>query len=104
MHNSQADGVLMTYDVTKQASLLNIRNWLSDLDEMTQVVVVGNKCDLVKGFVIKWLQKLTLDSERRVTKEHGQKMARELNAHHIEVSARTGHNIPQAFEVRFFSF
>ena len=26
-------------------------------------------------------------------------MARELNAHHIEVSARTGHNIPQAFEV-----
>lgn len=39
----------MTYDVTRQASLLNIRNWLSDLDEMTQVVVVGNKCDLVKG-------------------------------------------------------
>ena len=26
-------------------------------------------------------------------------MARELCAHHIEVSARTGFNIPQAFEV-----
>ena len=51
MFYNQADGVLMTYDVTKQASLLNIRNWLSDLDEMTQVVVVGNKCDLVKGFI-----------------------------------------------------
>lgn len=47
--------------------------------------------------------KYTIDgSERRVTKEHGQKMARELNAHHIEVSARTGHNIPQAFEVSHF--
>ena len=96
-----ADGVLMTYDVTRQASLLNIRNWLSDLDEMTQVVVVGNKCDLIKGksrlATGSWT---TIDgSERRVTKEHGQKMARELNAHHIEVSARTGHNIPQAFEV-----
>ena len=28
-------------------------------------------------------------------------MARELCAHHIEVSARTGFNIPQAFEVSF---
>ena len=56
MFNYQADGVLMTYDVTKQASLLNIRNWLSDLDEMTQVVVVGNKCDLVKGLIKSLLQ------------------------------------------------
>ena len=56
MYNYQADGVLMTYDVTKQASLLNIRNWLSDLDEMTQVVVVGNKCDLVKGLIESLLQ------------------------------------------------
>ena len=45
----KADGVLMTYDVTNQQSLLNIRSWLSDLDDMTQVVVVGNKSDLVKG-------------------------------------------------------
>lgn len=81
----KADGVLMTYDVTNQQSLLNIRSWLSDLDDMTQVVVVGNKSDLVK--------------ERRVTKENGQLMARELCAHHIEVSARTGFNIPQAFEL-----
>ena len=25
----------MTYDVTNQQSLLNIRSWLSDLDDMT---------------------------------------------------------------------
>ena len=34
-----------------------------------------------------------------MTKENGQLMARELNAQHIEVSARSGFNIPQAFEV-----
>ena len=66
----------MTYDVTRQASLLNIRNWLSDLDEMTQVVVVGNKCDLVKGksdYILDIMH--DLNQERRVTKEHGQPVA-----------------------------
>ena len=46
----------MTYDVTNQQSLLNIRGWLSDLDDMTQVVVVGNKCDLIKGNIMNTLK------------------------------------------------
>lgn len=44
----KADGVLLIYDITNAQSLLNVRRWLSDLDDMTQVVIVGNKVDLVK--------------------------------------------------------
>lgn len=36
--------------------------------------------------------------DRLVTAEHGKKMADDLDCDMIEVSARTGFNIPQAFE------
>lgn len=63
---------------------MNVRRWLNDLEDVTQKLVVGNKADLVK--------------DRLVTPDHGKKMADELDCEMIEVSARTGFNIPQAFE------
>ncbi|CAG5083018.1 Oidioi.mRNA.OKI2018_I69.PAR.g10258.t1.cds [Oikopleura dioica] len=80
----KADGVLLVYDVTNTQSLLNVRRWLNDLDDITQKMIVGNKVDLAK--------------DRLVTADHGRKMADDLDCEMIEVSARTGFNIPQAFE------
>ena len=64
--------------------MLNVRRWLNDLDDITQKMIVGNKVDLTK--------------DRLVTADHGRKMADDLDCEMIEVSARTGFNIPQAFE------
>jgi GTPase SAR1 family protein len=48
----KADGVIMMYDVTTEATFTNVRNWVTSVkegvEEGTAMVVVGNKTDLIE--------------------------------------------------------
>jgi len=51
-----AHGILLLYDVTKQATFLNIRKWIQDVrayaEQNVNLVLIGNKCDLIKKKVL----------------------------------------------------
>ena len=48
----KADGVILMYDVTTEATFTNVRNWVTSIkegvEEGTALVVVGNKTDLIE--------------------------------------------------------
>jgi small GTP-binding protein len=51
MHYRDADGCILVYDVTDRDSYDNIeKEWLKEIKEKapekTQIVLIGNKCDL----------------------------------------------------------
>ncbi|XP_049954714.1 ras and EF-hand domain-containing protein-like [Schistocerca serialis cubense] len=91
----RADGVLLLYDVTNERSLLNVRRWIQNIDELTEhhipVILCGNKIDL-RG------DKLA-QGKTCVDPEHGQKIARDHGVPFFETSSKTGLNITDAIVV-----
>ena len=82
-----ADGIVLIYDVTDDASYEKIRDWMEQILSNTKredigLVLLGNKCDM---------------EPRAVTEEQGNKMAEELNVSYFETSALTGQGINEAF-------
>ena len=82
-----ADGIVLIYDVTDDASYEKIRDWMEQILSSTKredigLVLLGNKCDM---------------EPRAVTEEQGNKMAEELNVSYFETSALTGQGINEAF-------
>ena len=83
-----ADGIVLVYDVTDEASYEKIREWMEQILSNTQkeeigLVPLGNKCDM---------------EPRNVTEEQGNKMAGELGINYFETSALSGQGINDAFE------
>ena len=83
-----ADGIVLVYDVTDEASYEKIRDWMEQIVANTQqedigLVLLGNKCDM---------------EPRNVTEEMGKKMAEELKVSYFETSALNGIGIKEAFE------
>ena len=83
-----ADGIVLVYDVTDEASYDKIRDWMDQIISNTpkdtiSLVLLGNKCDF---------------EERSVTEEQGKKLAEELKICYFETSALTGQGINEAFE------
>ena len=83
-----ADGIVLVYDVTDEASYEKIRDWMEQILSNTQqdeigLVLLGNKCDM---------------EPRNVTEEMGKKMAEELKINYFETSALNGQGIKEAFE------
>ena len=83
-----ADGIVLVYDVTDEASYEKIRDWMEQILSNTQqeeigLVLLGNKCDM---------------DPRSVTEEMGKKMAEELKINYFETSALNGQGIKEAFE------
>ena len=83
-----ADGIVLVYDVTDEASYDKIRDWMDQILSNTQqddigLVLLGNKCDI---------------EPRSVTEEMGKKMAEELKIDYFETSALNGQGIKEAFE------
>ncbi|XP_067902121.1 EF-hand calcium-binding domain-containing protein 4A isoform X2 [Heterodontus francisci] len=81
----KADGVLVMYDVTSEASFTAVRNWMTSvqegMDETAVICLLGNKID-------------TLDCETgQVSKAEGERLAEEYNAVFYECSAKSGYNI-----------
>ena len=83
-----ADRIIFIYDITNRSSFDNIREWILKLKECTEnikKIVVGNKADL--------------ENLRLVPKERLQKFCSHANIKGIEVSAKNGDNVNEAFEL-----
>lgn len=85
-----AMGFLLIFDLTSQKSFLEITNWLEQLrmhayTEDPDVVLCGNKCDLLQL--------------RVVSREQVAALAQRYRLPYIETSACTGANIQQAVEL-----
>lgn len=83
------DGFLCVYGITLQASFDEASSLhdhilrVKDSDEVP-FVLVGNKCDL--------------EEDREISYEKGQQLAKELKCPFLEASAKTRHNVVEAFE------
>lgn len=88
----KADGVMLMYDCTNEQSFLNVRQWMSDLEEVASrgipIMLVSNKTDLRDVF--------KMQSKSVVERENGEKIAQEMKAIFVETSAKDGSNINEA--------
>lgn len=81
-----AQALLLLYDVTNQSSFDNIRAWLSEIKQYAEedvvIMILGNKVD---------------KANRVITKEQGEKLAKQYEVSFMETSAKTGQNVELAF-------
>ncbi|KAJ5067264.1 ras and ef-hand domain-containing protein [Anaeramoeba ignava] len=82
-----ADGVMVVYDITNRPSYDQIQYWIKDITSNgppnIAKMIFANKNDL--------------DTDRKVEKSEGEKLASSLNCSFFEGSAKTGENVGQAF-------
>ena len=83
-----AHGIMLIYDVTRQETFDNVRNWLTQIKENASdnatIFLIGNKCDDVDG--------------RQISTEEGKKVASDYGITFIETSAKKDINISSTFE------
>jgi small GTP-binding protein len=85
----KADGVILVFDIAEKETFYLINQLIEEIDKNNIIlnlglVLLGNKLDL--------------NDKRAVNKEEGQKLASNLNCKYIEVSAKTGEKIDEAFD------
>ena len=82
-----AVGALVVFDITKRASFDNIKLWLDEIKNNSNspinITLVGNKQDL--------------EHKRVVSREEALQLANDNDINYIETSAKTGHNVDEAF-------
>ena len=85
---SGSHGVLLVFDLTRKESFTNMRSWVHQLAECSDVdcvkVLVGNKVDM--------------EAKREVAREAAEALAAELGAQYMEVSAKTGDGVNESFD------
>ena len=81
-------GCFIVYDITNQSSFDNVEKWYEHVQKEAgkdiSIILVGNKSDL--------------ENERKVSKEKGEDLAKNLNCPFCETSAFSGINISQIFQ------
>uniref|UniRef100_A0A1I7WP68 Ras-related protein Rab-2A n=1 Tax=Heterorhabditis bacteriophora TaxID=37862 RepID=A0A1I7WP68_HETBA len=97
-----ADALLLVYDVANRTSFENIRSWLAQVKEYgketVQLTLVGNKCDLGSSRKVKSEEARHLASVSSVSLYVDPlEIIFSYNIPYIETSAKTGHNVSQAF-------
>jgi Ras-related protein Rab-2A len=85
--SSGAAGALLVYDVTRRETFNHLNTWLEDARQHSNnnmtIMLIGNKCDL--------------EQKRQVSTEEGEAFAKEHNLVFLETSAKTAHNVDDAF-------
>ena len=82
-----ASGIILVYNISEESSFLAINNWIKLIKERepkTNIVLVGQKCDL--------------EEERVISEEKGKELADELGIEFFEVSAKNNYNIKEMFD------
>jgi Ras-related protein Rab-2A len=85
-----ANGIIIVFDLTSKSSFLEVDNWIEDINkngvnkEEVGILLLGNKYDLI--------------SERQISYSQATEYAKKHNFEYIEVSAKEGININEAFE------
>lgn len=86
---NKADCVIFAYDCTSEETFNSMRHWVRQFDQHTkgrldiEKILVGNKCDMT--------------DEKLIEAEQGLELAKEFGMHFFETSAKTGHNVQEAF-------
>jgi GTPase KRas protein len=85
----KGEGFLCVYAINQESTFEEVPHLYEHICKVKEVkeipfVLVGNKCDLAES--------------RQVTTEQGQKLAEKLNCPFLEASAKTRHNVCEAFE------
>ena len=84
-----ADGIILIYDITKQETFNNVRNWITSIKEEAPakvvLILVGNKVDDEKN--------------RAVQQSEGEKIADEYNLPFLECSSKSDINVTETFDV-----
>ena len=84
-------GILLLYDITKQSSFNNIREWIQDIREEVSpkaiIFLIGNKIDLA--------------DQRKISKEMGIELAEEYKLPFFEASAKSGENVDEVFKALY---
>ena len=79
----QANGLILVFDLTKDATFKNVKNWMADIyahaDPQVVKVLVGNKVDM--------------EDQRSVTFEEAKKIADSFKMPYFETSARENINV-----------
>jgi small GTP-binding protein len=85
-----ATAVMIVYSITDRSSFEHVKNWRDTIEEHKQtssscleIMLVGNKCDV--DYVSE-----SSNEKREVSKEEGEKFAREHNMTFFETSAKLG--------------
>ena len=82
-----AAGALLVYDITRRDTFEHLTTWLKDALENSNphmaIILIGNKLDL--------------EAKRVVSTEEGERFARAHNLIFLETSAKTAHNVEEAF-------
>jgi len=84
-----AAGILLVYDTTRRDTFTNVNGWLEEVnhhanqDRDKTIILIGNKCDL--------------NEKREVSTEEGAAFAKTNGLLFLETSAKTGHNVDEAF-------
>ncbi|KAJ9531739.1 hypothetical protein QJQ45_021890 [Haematococcus lacustris] len=82
-----AAGALLVYDITRRETFNHLASWLEDARQHANpnmtIMLIGNKSDLTH--------------RRAVTTEEGEQFAKEHGLIFLETSARTAHNVEEAF-------
>ena len=92
MYIREAQIILFIYDISDEESFNSIPKWIQEVKEVLKeevvFVLIGNKIDL--------------ESQRKVSFEDGKKFAEQNNLVFQEVSAKTGKNFENLFDVQIF--
>ena len=92
MYIREAQIILLVYDITDKESFDSIPKWIQEVKDVLNKEVVfaliGNKLDL--------------ENQRKVSFEEGKKLAEQNNFIFQEVSAKTGINFENLFEVKIY--
>jgi Ras-related protein Rab-2A len=82
-----AAGALLVYDITRRETFNHLTRWLEEArqnaNQSMVIMLIGNKSDL--------------DHRRQVTKEEGEKFAKDHGLIFLETSAKTAANVEEAF-------
>ncbi|XP_044065194.1 ras-related protein Rab-13 isoform X1 [Siniperca chuatsi] len=91
-----AMGIILVYDITDEKSFENIQNWMKSIKELfirqedlmnasagVSRMLLGNKCDI--------------EAKRKVSKETGEKLAKDHGIRFFETSAKSSINVEESF-------
>jgi len=80
-------GALLVYDITRRDTFDHLAEWLEDCRKYSNpnmvIMLIGNKCDL--------------EEKRAVSKDEGERFAKQHGLFFLETSAKTDQNVDEAF-------
>ena len=82
----RVQGIILMYDISEPQTFYNLEKWMKLIREMANelpLILIGNKIDLIQ--------------ERKISKEKGEKFAKDNNIKLFESSGKSGENVEDSF-------